>query len=196
MDLATKLITLRKQHQLTQSQLADKIHVSRKTISNWENHRSTPDLDSLNLLCELYQVPLDYFAANHQNPTQPAVKSSRWHRWVLAGSYGANLLLVALSIYNLFVVGQDHLFFITPLMIFNFCIFFVLHPHNARPLRQNRLAIITISLVIFSFSILAELGIVLEVQQMNMTLGNCFGLLIHGVVLAIGFIIMLFLGKN
>ncbi|USS88385.1 helix-turn-helix domain-containing protein [Fructilactobacillus hinvesii] len=196
MDLGTKLITLRKQHQLTQSQLADQIHVSRKTISNWENQRSTPDLDSLNLLCELYQVPLDYFAANHPNPTQPVVKSNRWHRWGLAGSYGANLLLVALSIYNLFAVGPSHLYFVTPMMVFNFCIFFVLHPHNGSQLKQNHFAIVTISLVVFTFSMLAELGIILEVQQMNLTLGNCFGLLIHGVTLAVGFIIMLFLWKN
>lgn len=49
----------RKNSQLTQEQLAEKIFVSTKTISNWENEKTTPDLESLIHLSELFQLSLD-----------------------------------------------------------------------------------------------------------------------------------------
>lgn len=39
--------------------VANKIHVSRQTISNWENEHSIPDLQSLLLLADLYSTTLD-----------------------------------------------------------------------------------------------------------------------------------------
>lgn len=44
---------------LTQDELAEKIHVSRQTISSWENSKSLPDVTSLILLSDVYQISLD-----------------------------------------------------------------------------------------------------------------------------------------
>ena len=44
---------------LSQEELAEKIFVTRQTISNWENARSYPDIHSLLLLSTLFQVSLD-----------------------------------------------------------------------------------------------------------------------------------------
>lgn len=49
----------RKEHQLTQEQLAETIFVSKKTISNWETGKTTPDLDSLIRLANLFDLSLD-----------------------------------------------------------------------------------------------------------------------------------------
>lgn len=49
----------RKEYQLTQEQLSEKVFVSRKTISNWENGKTTPDLESLIRLSELFNLSLD-----------------------------------------------------------------------------------------------------------------------------------------
>ncbi|OPF86150.1 hypothetical protein BW731_12315 [Vagococcus martis] len=44
---------------LTQDELAEKIHVSRQTISSWENSKSLPDVTSLILLSDVYEISLD-----------------------------------------------------------------------------------------------------------------------------------------
>lgn len=49
----------RKELDLTQEQVANIIFVSNKTISNWENGKTTPDLESLIRLSELFDISLD-----------------------------------------------------------------------------------------------------------------------------------------
>ncbi len=44
---------------LSQDDLADKVYVSRQTISNWENDKSYPDIHSLMLLCAIFGISLD-----------------------------------------------------------------------------------------------------------------------------------------
>lgn len=59
MDVGKTLKDKRKELQLTQEQLAEKIFVSTKTISNWENNKTTPDIDSLIRLANLFDLSLD-----------------------------------------------------------------------------------------------------------------------------------------
>lgn len=54
-----RLRTLRQQHQLTQQELAEKLQVSRQTVSNWENGRSAPDRVNIAELAKVYQLPLE-----------------------------------------------------------------------------------------------------------------------------------------
>ena len=49
---------LRKEKGITQEQLADKLFVSRRTVSRWETGSNMPDIDVLVELAELYQVDL------------------------------------------------------------------------------------------------------------------------------------------
>ena len=59
MDISQILKKQRKEKQLTQSQLAEIIYVSKKTISNWENGRTTPDIKSVIHLATLFELSLD-----------------------------------------------------------------------------------------------------------------------------------------
>lgn len=59
MDISTKLKDKRKQVGLTQEQIAQKLHVSRQTISNWETGKSIPDIYSLVELSNIYDISLD-----------------------------------------------------------------------------------------------------------------------------------------
>ncbi|OTP33987.1 hypothetical protein A5798_000719, partial [Enterococcus sp. 6C8_DIV0013] len=59
MNIAETIKVNRKQKKLTQDELAEKIHVSRQTISSWENSKSLPDVTSLVLLSDVYQISLD-----------------------------------------------------------------------------------------------------------------------------------------
>ena len=48
MNISEKLLTLRKQHNLSQEELAEKLNVSRQAISRWESNQSLPD--TLNII--------------------------------------------------------------------------------------------------------------------------------------------------
>ena len=58
-ELANKLAELRKQKGLSQEELADKLNVSRQTISKWERGEASPDTDNLVELAKLYEISLD-----------------------------------------------------------------------------------------------------------------------------------------
>ena len=57
--LSDNLIQLRRKSGLSQEQLADKIGVSRQAISKWECGQSTPELEKLMAMSELFNVSLD-----------------------------------------------------------------------------------------------------------------------------------------
>lgn len=59
MDLGKKIMTMRNEKNLSQEQLAEKINVTRQTISNWENGKFYPDIDSLVNLSKFFNVSLD-----------------------------------------------------------------------------------------------------------------------------------------
>lgn len=59
MEIGIKLKDARLQAGLTQEQVAEKIQVTRQTISNWENEKSFPDIISVIRLSDLYSISLD-----------------------------------------------------------------------------------------------------------------------------------------
>lgn len=60
-NVGNKLKILRKQKKITQQELADKLSISRASISNWEIGRRRPNLHELTAICDFYGVSLDYF---------------------------------------------------------------------------------------------------------------------------------------
>lgn len=59
MEISTQIKKYRNTMELSQEELAEKIYVTRQTISNWENGKSYPDIHSLLLLSSLFNVSLD-----------------------------------------------------------------------------------------------------------------------------------------
>ncbi|HEO4382754.1 TPA: helix-turn-helix transcriptional regulator [Streptococcus agalactiae] len=59
MEIGQQIIRYRKQQALSQEELAEKVYVSRQSISNWENDKTYPDIHSLLLLSQIFQVSLD-----------------------------------------------------------------------------------------------------------------------------------------
>jgi len=59
MNIGQRLLELRKQKQLSQEEVAEKLNVTRQTISKWETEQSTPDFDKIIPLCELYGITAD-----------------------------------------------------------------------------------------------------------------------------------------
>ena len=59
MELRIQIKKYRTELHLSQEELAEKVYVTRQTISNWENEKSYPDIHSLLLLSSLFNVSLD-----------------------------------------------------------------------------------------------------------------------------------------
>ena len=66
MDIGEKINKIRKMSGMTQEELAEKLNVSRQTISKWEKGISSPDLECAVSLCELFQLSLDDFMKGDQ----------------------------------------------------------------------------------------------------------------------------------
>lgn len=59
MQLGEKLYKLRESKNMSQEELAEKLGVSRQTISNWENDKVTIDVDKAQELCKLYGIDMN-----------------------------------------------------------------------------------------------------------------------------------------
>ena len=59
MNIGNQLYELRKKKNLSQEEVAEKLNVTRQTISKWETDQSMPDLDKIVPLCELYGISAD-----------------------------------------------------------------------------------------------------------------------------------------
>lgn len=58
-EIANRLVNLRKSNSLSQEALAEKLGISRQAVSKWERAEASPDTDNLILLARLYGVSLD-----------------------------------------------------------------------------------------------------------------------------------------
>ena len=60
MNVADRIQALRKQHGMSQEQLADAVGVSRQAVSKWESEQASPDLDKVVIMSDLFDVTTDY----------------------------------------------------------------------------------------------------------------------------------------
>ena len=60
MNIADRIQYLRKQKGYSQEELADKVGVSRQAVSKWESEQTTPDLEKVIAMSELFEVTTDY----------------------------------------------------------------------------------------------------------------------------------------
>lgn len=69
MNFSEKIYSLRKEKGLTQTDLAEKLNVSRQAVSRWEMGTAKPEVDTLIAMSELFEVTLDYLLKNQEFPT-------------------------------------------------------------------------------------------------------------------------------
>lgn len=67
MSLSEKLLSLRKEKGLSQEELAEKLEISRQSISKWERGESSPDTNNLIKLAKIYDVSLDELINNKED---------------------------------------------------------------------------------------------------------------------------------
>ena len=77
MNLADKIILLRKKKGWSQEEFAEQMNVSRQAVSKWESAASTPDLEKILQISKLFNVTTDYLLKNdlEEAPSAPADNS-------------------------------------------------------------------------------------------------------------------------
>ncbi|GAE89777.1 helix-turn-helix domain-containing protein [Acetivibrio straminisolvens] len=110
MELGKQIKKYRNDMSLTQDELAEKVYVSRQTISNWENGKSYPDINSLVLLSEVFGTSIDNLIKGDVEIMKEQVKNEDIKKFEKLGQvFGVMLLLIVISpiplIYFLGFVG-------------------------------------------------------------------------------------------
>ena len=67
MEIGNKILEFRKKENLSQEQLAEKMDVTRKTISKWELNETTPDIKQAKELSKIFKISLDELTNNDVN---------------------------------------------------------------------------------------------------------------------------------
>ena len=67
MEFGNKLLELRKKENLSQEALAEKLNVTRQTISKWELNETSPDLKQALLISKLFNISLDELVNNDRS---------------------------------------------------------------------------------------------------------------------------------
>lgn len=88
MNLSDKLLSLRKKQGLSQEALAEKLNVSRQTISRWENGSAQPDASNILQLSKLFEVTADYLLnddcqSDDDTPKVQAIKQNNLRQIML-----------------------------------------------------------------------------------------------------------------
>ena len=126
MTFGDKLIELRKQNNMTQENLAEKLNVTRQTISNWELNQTKPDLDQLKSMSQFYMISIDELVDNE-------MKSIHFENTIENFSVTGETKQILFKIKNLFTNEDDSsnrksklkIYLITISVIVTFIIIFV-----------------------------------------------------------------------
>lgn len=93
MELSRQLRMKREELGLSQDEVAKRIFVSRQTVSNWENDKTYPDVQSLLLLSKLFGISIDELIKGDAVAMQQAIKEdSRKMRLLSYGMIGFSVL--------------------------------------------------------------------------------------------------------
>lgn len=94
MDISKQIKKYRLDSKLSQEVLAEKIFVTRQTISNWENGKNYPDINSLVLLSNLFGVSLDILVKGDLEEMKEEIKTEDIKKFNRNGTI-FTLLLIA-----------------------------------------------------------------------------------------------------
>ena len=104
MNLGERLFNLRKSKHLSQEEVAERLDVTRQTISKWETDQSVPDFDKIVPICELYSITADELftgklqqenITDEKQKTEQLIKLAKEKR---ARGIGIGILLYDISI--------------------------------------------------------------------------------------------------
>lgn len=123
MEIGQRMRALRQGAGLTQDELAERLYVSRQTISNWETGKSYPDVESVSLACDLFDVSADALLKGDIMEMGKRVSEEDRGRLREDGWLFAVLLVAGCVGLSFSLARLDWLFVVVSLMAFGAAIF-------------------------------------------------------------------------
>lgn len=68
-SFGTRLANLRREHNLTQNDIADRLNISAQAVSKWENDLTSPDIDTLLKLADIFDITVDELLGKKKKET-------------------------------------------------------------------------------------------------------------------------------
>lgn len=93
MTIGERIKELRKNKNISQDQFADDINVSRQSVSNWEKDIVSPDIESVKMICDYFNVSMDYLITGKEDNK----KTVKWKLIILK--------MIPLFVFLLVIVG-------------------------------------------------------------------------------------------
>lgn len=89
MELGNHIKHYRNENGLSQEELAERVYVTRQTISNWENNKNYPDINSIVLLSEVFEISIDNLIKGDleemkKEINSEEVKKLNFYSWMVA----------------------------------------------------------------------------------------------------------------
>lgn len=89
MELGNHIKHYRNEKCLSQEELAERVYVTRQTISNWENNKNYPDINSIVLLSEIFEISIDNLIKGDleqmkKEINSEEVKKLNFYSWMVA----------------------------------------------------------------------------------------------------------------
>lgn len=112
MNLNKQIQTYRKARGYSQETLAEKLYVSRQTVSNWETGHAYPDLENLMLLSALFDVTLDDLVKGDVDLMKDAIHRKHYYLW-------STLVVIALLLMPLLLAAGVLFWRVSLLVLFS-----------------------------------------------------------------------------
>ena len=102
--IGCKICNLRKQNNMSQEQLAEKLNVSRQSISKWERDEALPDIYNLESISEIFGVSIDYLVKNISIDDSPKQNKEKCEKMIKQAN---TMLIVSIALYflDVFLLG-------------------------------------------------------------------------------------------
>ncbi|GLB46122.1 transcriptional regulator [Philodulcilactobacillus myokoensis] len=119
---------------MTQQDLSNYLHVSRKTVSGWENERSFPDIQSVMKMSQLFKVSTDdllnddLLIQHYESENKTHLKNQK----ILKITYVLNIILLILTYVHMFQKVRPHTAFIPIFLIINLLVMMIHSENNSR----------------------------------------------------------------
>ena len=104
MELGKRIAEIRKEHKLTQEGLAEICSVTRQTISNWENGKSYPDLETLVLISDTFDVSLDAMLKGDRKMVSEITKEQKHGKYFVIKIIAAIAVAVAIILGGIYFI--------------------------------------------------------------------------------------------
>ena len=130
MELGNRLKELRKSLNINQDELAEKLFVTRQTISNWENDKSYPDIQSVLLISDIFDVSIDQLLKGDVERMEKIVTEQTEEDIKKMNTYGKAMLftIIALLISTPVLAFTIGFWFFIPFgMLFVVLMYFSMH---------------------------------------------------------------------